>query len=102
MAYKRPFWKMKRLHRMPRQATMPEIRYTVPASHPYAKYYASQGLMTWHPKGILDDASADQVVEFLESWEKVANVAFSRYVDMSGFSRIQLSLDHIVRLARRR
>jgi hypothetical protein len=42
------------------------------------------------------------VVEFLESAEKLEGKPFDRYTDMTGYNRIEIGLDHIVRLARRR
>ena len=42
------------------------------------------------------------MVEFLESQEPIAGHPFNRFTDMSGFTRIQIGLDHVVRLARRR
>jgi len=41
-------------------------------------------------------------VEFIELAEKFERRSFNRYIDMSGFSRIQIGLDHVVRIARRR
>ena len=70
--------------------------------YPCARFHADWGLVTWHPTGLLDNARADRVVEFLESTEKLEGRPFNRYTDMTGYTRIQIGLDHIVRLARRR
>jgi hypothetical protein len=67
-----------------------------------AHFHAEHRLITWFPTGVLDDARADRVVEFLENAEKLEGKPFHRYTDMTGYTRIQLGLDHIVRLARRR
>lgn len=80
----------------------PKYRSTVPDQHPCARYYPELKLMAWRPVGILDDEHANEMVEFLEARERIDGVSFNRFVDMSGFTRIQLSLDHLVRLARRR
>jgi hypothetical protein len=69
---------------------------------PYARYHEDWKLVTWHPVGILDDDQADRVVEFLESEERIGGESFDRYTDMSGLSRIQLNLDHVFTLAKRR
>jgi hypothetical protein len=69
---------------------------------PDARFHPDWRLVTWYPTGELDDLKADEVAEFLELAETVEAEAFNRYTDMSGFSRIQLGLDHVVRLARRR
>jgi hypothetical protein len=69
---------------------------------PNAQLHADHRLMTWFPSGVLTDEEADRVVDFLEEAEKVEGKRFHRYTDMTGYSQIELGLDHIVRLARRR
>ena len=69
---------------------------------PAARFHADCRLMTWHPTGILNNERADRAVEFLESTEKLEGRPFDRYTDMTGYTRIQIDIDHIVRLARRR
>jgi hypothetical protein len=69
---------------------------------PYACFHPDWRLLTWYPTGVLDNERADQVIEFLEWAEKSDGMPFSRYTDMTGYSHIQIDLDHIVRLARRR
>jgi hypothetical protein len=68
---------------------------------PYAHYHADRHLVTWFPTGVLDDERADRIVEFLE-WQEPIAEPFHRYTDMTGHTRIQIGLDHVVRLARRR
>src|ERR1043165_5703429 len=69
---------------------------------PYARFHPEWHLVTWFPDGVLDNERADRVVDFLESEEKIERAHFHRYTDMTGYTRVQLELDHIVRLARRR
>jgi hypothetical protein len=69
---------------------------------PYAVFHADWRLVTWFPEGILDNEGADRVVEFLESQEKIKGATFHRYTDMTGYMRIKIGLDHVVRLSRRR
>jgi len=69
---------------------------------PNSRYHADQHIVTWHPDGVLDNDCADRAVAFMELAEKIEGKPFNRYVDMTGHSRIQIDLDHIVRLARRR
>jgi hypothetical protein len=53
--------------------------------------------------GILTDEQADEVVEFQESEERIRDgFIFDRYTDMSGYSRIQMSLEHVFTIAKRR
>ncbi|QIF05332.1 hypothetical protein [Roseimicrobium sp. ORNL1] len=69
---------------------------------PYARYHADHRLVTWFPEGALTDERADQIVDFLEMAEQVEGQSFDRYTDMTGHTRIQIGLDHVVRIARRR
>jgi hypothetical protein len=69
---------------------------------PYARFHADWNLVTWFPEGVLDNEAADRVVEFLESEAEIEGSSFHRYTDMTGHTRIQIGLDHVVRLARRR
>lgn len=68
----------------------------------YARFYAPWNLVTWHPSGILDNDRADYTMDFIEMAEEPNAPPFHRYTDLSGYSQIQIGLDHIVRLARRR
>jgi len=69
---------------------------------PHASYHPKWRLITWFPTGVLDNDQADRVVDFLESQEQFEGEQFHRYTDMTGHPRIQIGLDHVVRLARRR
>ena len=69
---------------------------------PHARFHAHWHLVTWHPLGVLTEQRADRMVELLEAQEPIAGQPFNRFTDMSGFTRIQMGLDHVVRLARRR
>ena len=72
------------------------------AKFPGASFHREYRLITWHPSGKLTNERADQVVDFMEHAEQVEGKPFNRYTDMTGYTRIELGLDHIVRLARRR
>jgi hypothetical protein len=67
-----------------------------------AQFHPEWHLMAWHPKGTLSNERADLVADFLESREKMDGEPFHRFVDMTGYTKIELGFDHIVRLARRR
>jgi hypothetical protein len=64
--------------------------------------HADERLLTWHPAGIFDENTADQILEFMEVAEKFEEEPFHRYADLSDLSEIHLPLSHVVRLARRR
>jgi hypothetical protein len=69
---------------------------------PYAQFHPDWHLVTWYPTGVLDNERSDKLIDFLELAEKAGGEPFNRYTDMCGYSRVQIDLDHIVRLARRR
>ena len=69
---------------------------------PHVRFHSDWHLMTWHPQGVLTEEQADRMVEFLETLEPIAGQPFNRFTDLSGYTRIQISLDQVVRLARRR
>jgi hypothetical protein len=71
------------------------------AKFPHAYFHPEARVLTWFPSGVLDNERADRVIEFLEGQESEGE-PFHRYTDMSGYTRIQVELDHVVRLARRR
>jgi hypothetical protein len=66
------------------------------------RYYPESRLVTWHPRGVLDDELADRIVEFLEFQESVSDVPFHRYTDFNGFTKIQLNIDHVFQIAAHR
>jgi hypothetical protein len=69
---------------------------------PYTRFHPEAHLLTWHPRGVLDDAFADEIVAFVET-EALAEVApFNRFTDLSGITIIQLAIGHVFRIAERR
>ena len=69
---------------------------------PGTRYYPKFHLTTWHPMGILDEALAEKVIEFVE-WEgSIQGAPFDRYIDLSGFTEIRIRPNHIIDIARRR
>ena len=71
-------------------------------SFPAAQYHPKHQLLTWRPEGVLDDELADRVIDFLEFEEASDEGPFHRYSDLSRLTRVQLSLDHVFTLAKRR
>jgi hypothetical protein len=58
-------------------------------------YYPKFRLATWHPVGVLTDAVADQIIEFVEMQEHDQDELFDRYTDFSGLTKIRLKVDHM-------
>jgi len=59
-------------------------------------------LLTWFPRGVLNEAFADQVIEFIEMEERIQEAPFDRYADLSGLTHVRIGIDHIIHTARQR
>lgn len=68
----------------------------------HTRYHAELHLFTWHPRGILDDALADEIVGIVESQELFQDAPFSRYADFSGLTNIRLKIGHVFQVAEQR
>src|SRR6266853_5164386 len=69
---------------------------------PRTSYHPRWRLLTWFPRGVLNEAFADQVIEFIELEERIQEAPFDRYADLSGLTQIRIGIDHIIHTARRR
>ena len=69
---------------------------------PRTWYHPRWRLLTWFPRGVLNEAFADQVIEFIEMEERIQEAPFDRYVDLSGLTLIRIGIDHLIHTARRR
>jgi len=69
---------------------------------PQTWYHPRWRLLTWFPRGVLNEAFADQVIEFIEMEERIQEEPFDRYADLGGLTHIRLGIDHIIHTARRR
>ena len=71
-------------------------------SFPQTWYFPKWHLVTWHPRGVLDDTLADQIVAFIELEERIQAAPFDRYVDLSGLTDVRLYAGHVFDIAKRR
>ncbi len=69
---------------------------------PYTRYYPEWRLLTWHPRGVFDDALADKIIGMVGSEERVEEVPFHRYTDFSGLTHIRLKVGHVFQIAKHR
>ena len=69
---------------------------------PRTWYHAKWRLLTWYPRGVLNEPFADQVIKFVEMEERIQEAPFDRYLDLSGLTYIRIGIDHIIHTARRR
>ncbi len=49
---------------------------------PRTWYHPKWHLLTWYPRGVLNEAFADQVVEFIEMEERIQEAPFDRYAGL--------------------
>ena len=69
---------------------------------PHTRYSSEWRLLTWHPRGLFDDALADKLIEVIGSEERVEKVPFHRYADFSGLTHIRLKVGHVFDVAKLR
>jgi hypothetical protein len=69
---------------------------------PYTRYYPEWRLLTWHPRGLFDDALADKIIGAVGSEERVEEEPFHRYTDFSGLTHIRLKVGHVFDVAKLR
>jgi hypothetical protein len=69
---------------------------------PRTWYHPRWRLLTWYPRGVLNEAFVDQVIEFIEMEERIQDAPFDRYADLSGLISIRVGIDHVIHTARRR
>ena len=98
--------KNERANRMLKQMTRASIIKAPPEfirkSFPRTWYHPRWKLLTWFPRGVLNEAFADQVIAFIEMEESIQEAPFDRYTDLSGLTKIRIGIDHIIHTARRR
>ena len=75
---------------------------TLLKTFPHTRYYPEWRLLTWHPRGLFDDALADKLVGVIGSEERVEQVPFHRYADFSGLTHIRLKIGHVFDVAKQR
>jgi hypothetical protein len=69
---------------------------------PHTRFHPEARLFTWHPQGLLDDALADKIVDFIEEETLAASLSCHCYTDFSGLSEIRLKIGHLFQIAERR
>ena len=75
---------------------------TLLKAFPHTRYYPEWRLLTWHPRGLFDDALADKIIGAVGSEERVEQVPFHRYTDFSGLTHIRLKVGHVFDVAKLR
>src|SRR5207247_1346303 len=75
---------------------------TLLKTFPHTRYYSEWRLLTWHPRGLFDDALADKLIRVIGSEESVEEAPFHRYTDFSGLTHIRLKVGHVFQIAKQR
>jgi hypothetical protein len=68
----------------------------------HTRYHPEWQLLTWHPRGLFDDALADKIMSAISSEERVEEAPFHRYTDFSGLTHIRLKVGHVFDVAKAR
>lgn len=69
---------------------------------PRTRFHPRWNLLAWYPRGVLNEAFADQVIDFIEIEESIEEEPFDRYIDLSGLTHIRIGINHLIYTARRR
>src|SRR4051794_32571614 len=65
----------------------------------HTRFHPGCRLLTWHPRGELDDDLADRIVSLVESEEHLHGAPFNRYADFSQLASIHLKIGHMFQIA---
>jgi hypothetical protein len=65
------------------------------------RHYASYDLVTWQPRGTLDDVLLNQIAEWITNVEKEV-IPLRRYVDLRKLTMIAIRTRHLFEVARKR
>jgi hypothetical protein len=68
----------------------------------HVHYHPEWRLLAWHPRGLLDDEVADEIVSIVETQELFEDATFNRYTDFSGLHHIRLKIGHVFEIAEQR
>ena len=68
----------------------------------HARYHSEVRLLTWHPRGTLDDTLADEITFVLEADETLEEVPFNRFTDLSLLTSIHMKIGHVFEIAEQR
>jgi hypothetical protein len=75
---------------------------TLLKTFPDTGYYPEWQLLTWHPRGVFDDALADKLIAAVASEERIEEMPFHRYTDLSGLTHVRLKIGHVFDVAKLR
>jgi hypothetical protein len=56
-------------------------------------------LILWKPRGVLDQATVNEMVEFIETVEKRNGQPLNRFVDLSALDAVDLNFDFVFHVA---
>jgi hypothetical protein len=82
--------------------TIEEPPAVIRKAFPRTWYYPKWHLLQWYPRGVLNEAFADQILQFVEMEELIQDAPFDRFTDFGGLSDVRLSMSHLFQTARSR
>src|SRR3982751_3722137 len=66
---------------------------------PHLVFDEASGLMTWRPRGIIDESAVDEIVEFIDSFEIKPEQPFNRFTDTLAADMVDLNFQFIFRVS---
>src|SRR4051812_588574 len=76
---------------------------SIPIGFPHARYHPEWELISWHPRGVLDDRLVDEIHAFIQRQEQVATAPpFNRFMDLSTLKEVRLQIGHVFKVAEER
>jgi hypothetical protein len=65
----------------------------------YVLFRKDLSLILWRPRGILDESTVNEIVEFIETVEKRNGQPLNRFVDLSGLDAVDLNFEFVFHVA---
>jgi hypothetical protein len=70
--------------------------------HSRTRFHPGLSLETWHPRGVLDSAIVAVIVSQVNFEERILDVPFNRFTDLSGVTAIRLDFWEVANIAAER
>ncbi len=62
-------------------------------------FHRDLNLWVWQPRGILDEAHVDRLIELIEQLEEDSDEPFNRYTDLSKLDAVGVSFDYVFQVS---
>ena len=62
-------------------------------------FHRDLNLWVWQPRGILDEAHVDRLIDLIDDLEEDADEPFNRYTDLSKLDSVTLTFDYVFQVS---